>query len=238
MDIKQAAPGTRAARPTAESAPVIRRRLFAAGASGVAVSLLPWLGNRASAAPKTVPPNSGGDTTTTATTVPAPTTTAPPKRPTAADTTLLQFAQTIELAIRDLYDVALGAKSFEGATAKAITAIREAHEAYAQSISGIIGGKAPGTRSDKLFSALRSDFTGNAASVARAAANLENIAVATHTDILGALVGIDAAALIASIIVVESRHATVLNTLAGATKLSDQLASDGAALSPSDYPVK
>lgn len=237
MDIKQAAHGTRAAQPTAGSAPLVRRRLLVAGASGAAISLLPWLSNRARAQAKTVPPKAGGDTTTT-TTTPATTTTAPPKRPTAGDITLLAFAQTIELAIRDLYDVALSAKSFENANAKAITAIREGHEAYAQSISGIIGSHAPGVRSDKLFDALHSNFTGSSTAVAHAAAALENVAVATHTDILAKLVGIDAAGLIASILVVEARHATVLKTLAGTTNLPDRLASDGAALSPSDYPVK
>ncbi len=237
MDIKQAAHSTSAAQPAADAAPVARRRIITAGVSGAALSLLPWLGDRASASSRTstAPPNSGGDTTTTA---PATTTTAPPKRPTAADIKLLAFAQSIELAIRDLYDVALSAKSFDGPIAKAVTAIREAHEAYAQSISGLIGGQASGARSDKLFSASRNDFTGDAKSVARAAADLENVAVATHIDILGSLIGIDAAGLIASMLVVEARHATVLNSIAGATSLSDQLASDGKALSPSDYPVK
>ena len=60
----------------------------------------------------------------------------------------------------------------------------------------------------------------------------------THLDILDQLVGIDAAALIASILVVEARHATVLHTFAGASSLAQQLASQGTALSPSDYPVK
>jgi hypothetical protein len=237
VDIKQAAHSTSAAQPAADSAPLVRRRLLAAGASGAAISLLPWLSTRAGAQAKTVPPNSSGDTTTTST-LPPTTTTAPPKRPTAGDIALLAFAQTVELTIRDLYDVALVAKSFEGVTAETITTIREAHEAYAQSISGIIGGSAPGQRSDKLYIALRNGFTGDATSVARAAADLENVAVVTHTETLGSLIGIDAAGLIASMLVVEARHATVLHTLAGATTLADQLVSKATALSPSDYPVK
>lgn len=211
-----------------------RRRILAAGASGAALSLLPWLSDRAGAQARTAPPTSGGETVI----APAPTTTPAPKRPTAADIELLAVAQTIELAIRDLYDAALAANSFEGATAEAVTAIREAHEAYAQSISGLIGADAPGIRSDKLYNAQRSNFSGSAAAVAQAAADLENVACATHIDILGSLIGVDATGLIASILVVEARHATVLNIIAGATTLSNQLASDGVALSPADYPVK
>ena len=234
MDIKQAALPTAAAHTAGDSAPLARRRILAAGASGAALSLLPWLSDRAGAQARTAPPTSGGETVI----APAPTTTPAPKRPTAADIELLAVAQTIELAIRDLYDAALAANSFEGATAEAVTAIREAHEAYAQSISGLIGADAPGIRSDKLYNAQRSNFSGSAAAVAQAAADLENVACATHIDILGSLIGVDATGLIASILVVEARHATVLNIIAGATTLSNQLASDGVALSPADYPVK
>ena len=234
MDIKQAALPTAAAHTAGDSAPLARRRILAAGASGAALSLLPWLSDRAGAQARTAPPTSGGETVI----APAPTTTPAPKRPTAADIELLAVAQTIELAIRDLYDAALAANSFEGATAQAVTAIREAHEAYAQSISGLIGADAPGIRSDKLYNAQRSNFSGSAAAVAQAAADLENVACATHIDILGSLIGVDATGLIASILVVEARHATVLNIIAGASTLSNQLASDGVALSPADYPVK
>ncbi len=234
MDIKQAALPTAAAHTAGDSAPMARRRILAAGASGAALSLLPWLSDRAGAQARTAPPTSGGETVI----APAPTTAPAPKRPTAADIELLAVAQTIELAIRDLYDAALAANSFEGATAEAVTAIREAHEAYAQSISGLIGADAPGIRSDKLYNAQRSNFSGSAAAVAQAAADLENVACATHIDILGSLIGVDATGLIASILVVEARHATVLNIIAGASTLSNQLASDGVALSPADYPVK
>ena len=234
MDIKQAALPTAAAHTAGDSAPLARRRILAAGASGAALSLLPWLSDRAGAQARTAPPTSGGETVI----APAPTTTPAPKRPTAADIELLAVAQTIELAIRDLYDAALAANSFEGATAEAVTAIREAHEAYAQSISGLIGADAPGIRSDKLYNAQRSNFSGSATAVAQAAADLENVACATHLDILGSLIGVDATGLIASILVVEARHATVLNIIAGASTLSNQLASDGVALSPADYPVK
>lgn len=248
MDIKQAAHSTADLQPADHAAPLLGRRLLGAGLSGAAISLLPWLSGRASA---TVPPTEAGtaaspelvtaeSTPETTTTVPAPTTTAPPKRPTDADIELLAVAQTLELAARDLYDVALAGSAAwaDAPKATAVTIIREAHEAYAQSISGIIGGDAPNETNTKLFSELKDDFAGDLASVAQAGASLENVLVATHIDILNTLLGIDAAALLASILVVEARHATVLNTFAGATDLADQLASDGIALSINDYAAK
>lgn len=250
MDNKQAAHSTSAAQPEssdgAEAAPLLRRGLIAAGLSGAAISLLPWLGTRAGAQARTVGQFAQADTTTTTTTTPAatttttpaPTTTAPPLRPTAADITLLAFAQSLELSIRDLYDVALQAAVFDDTTRPTIATIRDAHAAYANSLSGLIGRNAPGLRLDKLFDASKSGFTGDATTVARNAANLENVAVATHVDIVGQLMGVNASALLSSALVIEARHATVLHKIAGATAIDDQLASDGTALSPSDYSVK
>ena len=160
--------------------------------------------------------------------------TTPPRRPTAADNALLTFAQKVEMTVRDLYDEAINAQVFtDAAVAETVTTIREAHEAYSQSLSGLLGRVAPNTRDETLFKDLQQGFAGDDASVAAAAADLENIAVATHTDLLGQLVGTDGATLIASILVVEARFATVLHALAGATSLADQLNSQGKALVPS-----
>jgi hypothetical protein len=62
-------------------------------------------------------------------------------------------------------------------------------------------------------------------SVLNAAYAFESTAVATHTDVLGKLQGTDGASLIASIIIVEARHGTVLAYLNGSTDL-DQLLVD------------
>ena len=56
-----------------------------------------------------------------------------------------------------------------------------------------------------------------------AASKLESTAVATHTDLLGKLQGTDGAALLASILIVEARHGTVLAYLNGAASLDDLL---------------
>jgi hypothetical protein len=208
-----------------ESAPddktSMRRRLLGIGLGGAAFSLLPFLSGRASA---TTPPNSTSDSTPAAST-----TTSPPRRPTDDDVALLGFAQSIELAARDLYDVSLAVKGLFDDTQRAVIAtIRESHDAYASALSGMLGRQAPQTASS-MFDYLQSSFGGKLAEILDAAYGLESTAVATHIDILGKLQGVDGAALIASILIVEARHGTVLASLNGKTDLDDLLVNEEAA---------
>jgi hypothetical protein len=204
----------------------LRRRLLGIGLGGTVVSLLPFLVGRASA----TTPNSGPTDTSPAT----PSTTSPPLRPTPDDVTLLGFAQSIELAARDLYDVALDTDAFDDNTRAVVAAIRESHEAYATSISGLLGRQAPQT-AHPIAEDLASSFSGDLDSILVAAYDLESTAVATHLDILGQLTGTDGAGLLASILVVEGRHGTVLAYLNDATSLDDLLvATEAAALAPAE----
>ena len=209
-----------------ESAPddkaFIRRRLLGIGLGGAAVSLLPFLSGRASA---TTPPTTTGATTTT----------APPKRPTEDDVSLLGFAQTVELAARQLYDVALGTNGlFDDVQRAVIATIRESHDAYAASLSGMLGRLAP-QKANPIVDDLKASFGGKLADMLDAASALESTAVATHTDILGKLQGTDGAALIASILIVEASHGTVLASLNGSTDLDDLLVNTEAdALAPAE----
>ncbi len=203
----------------------LRRRLLGIGLGGAALSLLPFLMGRASATTTT---GSTSDTT------PTTTTTAPPKRPSTDDVTLLGFAQSVELAARDLYDVALGTSGFDADQRAVIATIRESHDAYAASLSAILGRLAPQTP-NPVVDSLSSSFAGETSTVLAAAYTLESTAVATHTDILGKLQGTDGATLIASILIVEARHGTVLAYLNGKTELDDLLVNDEAdALTPAE----
>lgn len=186
-----------------------RRRLLGIGLGGAAVSLLPWLVGRASA------------TTTTSGTsdaTPATTTTAPPKRPSDADVELLGFAQTVEIAAFRLYEEALATDNFSDDERAVIATFHDAHEAYAQSLSGFLGRDAPQVL-NPVYDEMLESFGGDKPTVLAAAYNLESVAVATHTDILGQLQGTDGAALIASILIVEGAHGTVLADISGETDL-------------------
>lgn len=193
----------------------LRRRVLAAGLGGAAVSLLPRLAGRAGAT--TPPPDA-----------PATTTTAPPLQPTDADITLLVFAESVEIAARDLYDIALGSVQFDDVQRAVVTSIRDAHAAYYHALSGMLGRRGSAVANAEVIDALASDFRGNADSVLEAMYGLESTAVATHTDLLAELEGTDGAKLIASILVVEARHGTVLASLRGDTSLDDLLVADEA----------
>lgn len=139
--------------------------------------------------------------------------TTPPRRPTDGDIALLQIVQQVELAARDLYALAL--EGADGDAANTFAGLHAHHDMYSQSISSQIGRDAPQTRDDDLYSSLKSGFD------AAAGWELENRLVVTHTELLGSIEGTEPAALIASIIVGESRHVVALAALAGKSPVDD-----------------
>ena len=183
-----------------------RRRVLAAGITGTALGLI---GGRAASAGTTPP--SGSEPTGTATDGAAPLTELV-EQPTAEDIVLLGFAQTVELAAQALYQVSLDA----GVDDQVITLMRNNHQAYAQVIAGILGVDAPGTPDDALVEDGADAFADtDLQSLAATAYDLESTLVATHTALIGLLVGINGAHIIASIVTVEAQACAVLADMAG-----------------------
>lgn len=127
-----------------------------------------------------------------------------------ADAQSVAEAIALELAARDLYDVAIGA----GADDPIWQALREQHESYAQRLAGVVGLSADTADAD-LVDRLGGGFAGSAP--AESAAALENELAAGHTERLPAVTGGELASAIASIITAEARQATVLAVWAGET---------------------
>ena len=152
----------------------------------------------------------------------APAAAAAPDKPTQADKNALAGALALELTARDLYRDAASTLGGDAATLAGVVA--ENHEAYASAISGVTGLSAD-QRDDAIFDALQSSFsTSNDQEFGRAARDLENTAVATHTALLASYESIDAIELTASIIATESRQAAVFVSMAGfASNLDDML---------------
>lgn len=187
-----------------------RRRVLAGAAGSVAAVL----GERTAFADQATTTTSTSPETTEAAgpTSEATTTTLPPQRPTSADIPLLVFAESIELAARDLYGDAIAA----GAKDDVVAAMRENHRAYADVLRGVLGTNANGTRDESIYSQFADQFkVADAKALAGPAYELESTAVATHTELLGKLVGTNAARRVASILMVEARHCVVLADLAG-----------------------
>ena len=168
-----------------------RRRALVAGLAGTALTALG--GRRVSATPPTEPPG----------------------RPTDADTALLARAQQVELTARDLYDVAIE-EGAAGDEDRVLLAARANHQAAADSLSALIGTAAPQTADAELFEQFADRFrTSDITAVATAGYELESTLVATHTELIGQLEGIDGAKTIAAVLVMEARMCTVLADLAG-----------------------
>lgn len=168
-----------------------RRRALVAGLAGTALTALG--GRRVSATPPTEPPG----------------------RPTDADTALLARAQQVELTARDLYDVAIE-EGAAGDEDRVLMAARANHQAAADALSALIGTAAPQTADAELFERYADRFrTSDLTAAAAAGYELESTLVATHTELIGQLEGIDGAKTIAAVLIMEARMCTVLADLAG-----------------------
>ncbi|MEO8163280.1 MAG: ferritin-like domain-containing protein, partial [Ilumatobacteraceae bacterium] len=126
----------------------------------------------------------------------------PPKQPTEADLVILNEAQGAELAVRDLYDAALLVGGFSDVQTSVLISFRNHHTAYAQALNGVLGKSAVNMRSETVYSAYRDQVRASTTAL-KTLQSLENVLVATHTAIVGLLVGLDAANLMASILIVE-----------------------------------
>jgi superoxide dismutase len=155
--------------------------------------------------------------------------------PTSADKQLLDFALSAELSVHDLYITAINSGVLSADERSMMEMFSEHHKSYAQSLNGLLGKAATNTRNEALYSTYAGQLT-SAQAMNRVLQSIENTMVATHTDILSSLQGMDGATLVASIITVEARHAAVFGTLPTAN-LSSALNSAATSLAPNAAPT-
>jgi hypothetical protein len=125
-----------------------------------------------------------------------------------ADSGLAAFAVSLELAARDLYQVVIDA----GGESTAWRLLRNQHAGYAENISGIAGMSA-NARDEELYAQRSADFGGDRP--ANAAFDLENTLAATHVELLAGLTDVSLIESVASIAMMESRHAAYLGQQSG-----------------------
>ena len=131
-----------------------------------------------------------------------------------------------------LYDIALKGKA-PGDSLALFATLRDTHQSYAQAVSGFLGRLAPNTAATELVDSMKSAFGAiSLKEIASAAYDLESVLMATHQELVGKLIGTNGAALLASILIAEARHATVLADIGGHKDLDTLLLSDAAALEP------
>jgi hypothetical protein len=139
---------------------------------------------------------------------------AAPYSPTAEDSTKLEQALQVELAAKLLYRDALAA-GLTDAAAQVAQAFGDNHEAYADQFAAITGISAD-TYNVELYDELKDGFaTSNVVEFATAAWELENNLAATYTELFTSFESVESQTVVASIVVVNGRMATVLADLAG-----------------------
>lgn len=155
-----------------------------------------------------------------------------PTPPTAADRTLLAFANSAEFAARDLYAVAAGLSAFSTEEKTMLVGFHDHHLAAGQAIAGLVGKSATNVREDSVYNEFRGKVMGTDKSAIFAALReLENTLVATHLSLVGTLEGTEGSALVASILTIQARHAAALALLGGGA-LDDALTNQAAPLAP------
>ncbi|MFM9122833.1 MAG: ferritin-like domain-containing protein, partial [Actinomycetota bacterium] len=86
------------------------------------------------------------------------------------------------------------------------------HVAYEQSLNGMLSKKAATSRNDEVFTQTFSALS-DPTKTWPVLLELENTAVATHTALVEKIESPTAASLIASVVMVEARHAAIISTL-------------------------
>ena len=178
----------------------------------------------------------GGPTTTG---VPATTTTLPPKQPSPDDLVILSFAQSLELAVFQTYELAvpkLGADLLVVAGTFA-----SHHRQHAQAMAGLAGKAALNTANQSLLAELTPlmNDAKDEAGALKVLFDLETAAASAYVAALGQLVGTNGAQVVASIQPIEARHAVVLGQALdlGLDELSPAFEDPSKAPSPSEYPI-
>ena len=171
------------------------------------------------------------------------TTTLPPRQPDEADTSVLVFAQSLELAAVAAYDVALASNLLEPASAAVAGLLRSHHLEHAQAMAGAAGKAAKNTANKAILKKFGPVLQAakSQADMLTAAFLLETAAAATYGQALATLKATDSASLVASIQPVEARHAAVLARVLGLNPADYLLDFDGgatSALAPSAYAIE
>ena len=177
---------------TAATEPRSRRALFASLLAAGAAASVPLLAGRASAAEDS-----------------ATTTTAPPDRA-ASDVSIINALIEREASMVATYKAAVG--SVSGDDQAALLTIHAHHIAYVESLSAYLGTDAAAPSGAPLPLTTSGGFSAVAAQLAAH----EGATAAAHIAALGRIQGIDAAALVASIITVVARHRAALLVSSGA----------------------
>lgn len=146
----------------------------------------------------------------------------------SSDIKLLAFAHTLELTTRDIYIVAVARKSLSDDECALLEQFHANHVAYEQSLNGMLSKNAVTKRDDAIYASFSAKLS-EAQNIWLALLEIENIMIASHTKSIETIESAKVAALVASMITVEARHAAILASQA-TTNISTALDNNASAL--------
>lgn len=133
----------------------------------------------------------------------------------SGDAGIAAFTQSIELALVQAYGELSGTGKVTTPTAvEATTTFAQHHQEHAAALGDAAGGRATDTPNRRLANRFRADLrkASDEAAALEVMLRLENEAASTYLFALGSLEATEALQLAASVLPVESQHATVLAT--------------------------
>ena len=146
----------------------------------------------------------------------------------SSDIKLLAFAHTLELTTRDIYIVVVARKSLSDDERALLEQFHANHVAYEQSLNGLLSKNAVTKRDDAIYASFSTKLS-EAQNIWLALLEIENIMIASHTKAIETIESAKVAALVASMIMVEARHAAILASQA-TTNISTALDNNASAL--------
>ncbi len=127
----------------------------------------------------------------------------------SSDIKLLAFAQTLELTTRDTYEAVVTRKSLSDDERALLEQFHSNHVAYDQTLNGLLSKNAVTKRDDAIYKSFSTKLS-EAQNVWLALLEIENTMIASHTKAIETIESAQVAALVASMITVEARHAAIL----------------------------
>ena len=125
------------------------------------------------------------------------------------DIKLLAFAQTLELTTRDVYVNVVGRKSLGDDERALLEQFHAHHVAYEQTLNGLLSKNAANKRDEVIYESFVARLS-EAQNIWSALLEIENTMIASHTKAIETIESAKVAALLASMITVEARHAAIL----------------------------
>lgn len=196
---------------TDPAAAASRRRFLTRAATGGAIAFGATVIPVASMVPAALAQTTTSGTSATGGSTPPTTKKRVEPSVSGSDLTVVQFAQTVELAVVELYGTMIDGGKLPNSLSETARVFKGHHQDHADALAKLAGSDAPNTANAKLLAELNPKVAAasTAKDLAQIAYGVEDGAASTYLYALGVLQEWDVAGAASSILPVEAQHAIV-----------------------------